>query len=102
MSPSKLKNRNDYSGEENDYQKPHGSQLKPTAANSSSNTSSQSQLQGQYRLMIAGRGQVIGWEDVMRRRHATTSMQCVSATGTLIQIAPEVFMASLRRDGALH
>ena len=53
---------------------------------------------GQYSLMIAGRGQVVGWEDVMRRRMSTTMMRCISSSGVLIQISSEDFMASVRRD----
>ena len=57
---------------------------------------------GQYRLMIAGRGQVIGWEDVMRRRLSTTMMRCISSSGILIQIKSNEFMTNVRRDMTLH
>lgn len=53
---------------------------------------------GDIRIMIAAAGHMFGGEDISRCRPCTTSVRCISNTGTLITIKAEDFLNFLRKD----
>jgi len=48
--------------------------------------------------MIAGRGHLMGWEDIVKCRFHTTSVRCLSKTGTLLAIKATDFLNSIKKD----
>lgn len=40
----------------------------------------------QIRIMIAGVGHVLGWEDIVQGDHYSASVRCLSSSGILIKI----------------
>ena len=48
--------------------------------------------------MIAGRGHLMGWEDIVKCRFHTTSVRCLSKTGTLMTIKATDFLNSIKKD----
>lgn len=48
--------------------------------------------------MIAGRGHLIGFDDIVNNRLSTTTVRCLSNTGTLLAIDSSKFLNCVNRD----
>ena len=48
--------------------------------------------------MVAGMGQVLGWDDIIKERNYTFSVRCNSLTGTLIKISAADILKRMRKD----
>lgn len=48
--------------------------------------------------MIAGRGHLIGFDDIVNSRLSTTTVRCLSNTGTLLAIDSSKFLNCVNRD----
>lgn len=48
--------------------------------------------------MLAGSGQLLGWEDLMAGRKYTSSVRCVTPTGTLIKVDAQDLVRRLGKN----
>lgn len=48
--------------------------------------------------MIAGKDQLLGWEDAINDRDHTTSARCISQSGKVLQIKVEDFLHNVQKD----
>ena len=51
--------------------------------------------------MIAGKGHLIGFDDIVNGRMSTTSVRCLSSSGTLLAIDSSSFLNCVVRDEEL-
>lgn len=67
------------------------------------NSSSSSQkLKGNFvsnlSVLIASRGQILGFEDILQGRRFTTSVRCITKTGSILRIRKEDFIKIIAKD----
>lgn len=51
-----------------------------------------------FPIKIAGKGELLGWEDILEGRRRTSSARCVSMTGTIFKIDAKIFMECIFKD----
>ena len=50
----------------------------------------------QIKLKECGKGQILGWEDLVRGRKHTTSVRCFSKTGSLVKISAQDYINQMK------
>lgn len=50
------------------------------------------------RIKLAGRGQLIGWEDIIKGRNYSTSFKCYSNTGIVLRLSADAFINEVKKD----
>lgn len=48
--------------------------------------------------MIACKGHILGWDDIVKGRNYTFSVRCISISGTLIKISAADFLKRIKKD----
>ena len=51
-----------------------------------------------FPIKIVGKGELLGWEDILERRNYTSSIRCTSINGTVFKIDAKKFKEGTFRD----
>lgn len=81
---------------------PHGSQKDIASATGGSvagpKINKTKDLKVKMRMMLAGKGHLIGWEDIVRGRKYSTTVRCFSKTGIVLRLSAQDFIQELKQD----